>query len=155
MGYFQRKIANFKEELRIVVTNPDNFEVKWTITSSKIRIYSLVLLIFITGSILLSCLIIYNPFLNHSNNNDTSFVRIKLEKQYKEIKKLTLKVKQQEDYIINVKKVILGKIVVDSMMQIKAEDYQLHIPTMENKLTENEKKIAEKVKEDMKSNSAK
>ena len=62
MNFIAKIGAYLAENLRIVATNPDNFEVKWTITSSRIRIYSLRLIIVLATSFILAMVLINGPF---------------------------------------------------------------------------------------------
>lgn len=151
LGNLQSKL---KEQLRIVITNPVNFEVKWTITSSRIQIYSFVLLFSLIIGFLFSLLFTVGPFSSNNSTNDTSIERQKLENQFTEIKKLTAKIEYQEKYIQHVKKVINGEIMVDTFVKDIPNIQQELIPKFDEQLTENELKIAQKVKDDMKTTSS-
>ena len=113
MTWLKNRIDNLKEQLRIVITNPDNFEVKWTITSSKIQLYSLVFLIIIVVGLLFS-FITKGFFSGYSLKNDVSIDRQELIKQEQKIQKLTSKIEYQESYISKIKKVLNGEIIADS-----------------------------------------
>ncbi len=153
MAWLKNRIENLKEQLRIVVTNPDNFEVKWTITSSKIQIYSFIFLVVIVVGILFSLLIIKGSLSGYEAKNDVTIDRQKLMSQAQEIKKLSLKIDYQELYISNIKKVINGEIIADSFNSEIPEMQQVIVPKLDGKLTDNEKEIAKKVKDDMQTSS--
>jgi murein DD-endopeptidase MepM/ murein hydrolase activator NlpD len=148
MTWLKNRIDNLKEQLRIVITNPDNFEVKWTITSSKIQLYSLVFLIIIVVGLLFS-FITKGFFSGYSLKNDVSIDRQELIKQEQKIQKLTSQIEYQELYISNIKKVLKGEIIADSFSSEIPEMQQIILPKQEGKLSKNEKEIAKKVKEDM------
>ena len=149
MAWFKNRIDNLKEQIRIVITNPDNFEVKWTITSSKIQLYSFVFLIIIIIGLVSSLLISKGFFSNYSMKNEASIEREALIKQQNKIQKLSSKIENQELYISNIKKVLKGEIIADSFISEVPEMQQIILPKHEGKMTENEKEIAKKVKEDM------
>jgi murein DD-endopeptidase MepM/ murein hydrolase activator NlpD len=153
MTWIKNRIDNLKEQLRIVVTKPDNFEVKWTITSSKIQIFSFIFLIVIILGILFSLLLTKGPFSGYVAKNDVSIERQKLISQSLEIKKLASKLDYQELYISNIKKVLNGEIIADSFNSEIPETQQVIIPKFDGKLTDNEKEIEKKVKNDMQTSS--
>ncbi len=149
MAWFKNRIDNLKEQIRIVITNPDNFEVKWTITSSKIQLYSFVFLIIIIAGLASSFLITKGFLSNYSIKNDVSIEREALFNQENKIQKLSSKIENQELYISNIKKVLKGEIIADSFSSDIPEIQQIILPKHEGKFTKNEKEIAKKVKEDM------
>ena len=153
MAWLKNRIDNLKEQLRIVVTNPDNFEVKWTITSSKIQIYSFIFLVVIVVGLLISLLITKGSFTGYEAKNDVTIDRQKLMSQAQEIKKLSFKIDCQELYISNIKKVLNGEIISDSFNTDISEMQQVILPKFDGKLTANEKEIAQKVKDDMQTSS--
>lgn len=154
MNWIENIRLKLKEQLRIVITNPVNFEVKWTITSSRVQLYSFVLLFSIIIGFIFSLLFTIGPFSSSNTTKDTSIERQKLEQQFSEIKKLTSKIEYQEKYIEHVKKVLNGEILVDTFENELPKIQMEIIPKYDEKLTENEIKIAQKVKEDMKTSTS-
>jgi hypothetical protein len=152
MSWITNIRRKLKEQLRVVASNPENFEEKWSFSSSRIQIYSLAILIFIIFGLLFNFLINLGPFSGYNSKNNSSIERKTLEKQHQEIEKLTSKIESQENYIKNISNVISGNISQDSLSSLLPDAQKLIQPKLNAKATDSEKKLAEKVKDDMRSN---
>ena len=152
MSWITNVRRKLKEQLRVVASNPENFEEKWSFSSSRIQIYSLAIVIFIIFGLLFNFLLNLGPFSSYNSKNNSSIERKTLEKQHQEIEKLTSKIESQENYIKNISNVISGNISQDSLSSLLPDAQKLIQPKLNAKATDSEKKLAEKVKDDMRSN---
>ena len=152
MSWITNIRRKLNEPLRVVASDPQNFEEKWSFSSSRIQIYSLVLLVFILFGLLFNFLLNFGPFSTYNSKNNSSIERKTLEKQHQEIEKLTSKIESQENYIKNISNVISGNIAQDSLSSSLPVAQKLIQPKLNVKATDSEKKLAEKVKDDLRTN---
>ena len=94
----------------------------------------------------------FGPFSSYNSKNNSSIERKTLEKQHQEIEKLTSKIESQENYIKNISNVISGNIAQDSISSSLPVAQKLIQPKLNAKATDSEKKLAEKVKDDLRTN---
>ncbi len=146
MNWFQSTKEKLKEQLRIVATNPDNFELKWTFTTSRIRLYSLAFIAFIVSGIVFSLFISFGIFSSQNDTDSTTENRQQLERQYEQIQSLTKKIEAQENYIENIKKVISGTLPIDSVNSDLPDPQKIIQPRLNSRPTENEKALKKEMK---------
>jgi murein DD-endopeptidase MepM/ murein hydrolase activator NlpD len=148
MNLFQRLVGNLQEKLRVVITNSDNFEVKWTVTSSRFRLYSVVFLLILICGICISFLI---SFLNSKfeSKNNLTIERQKLEIQFQKINQLSRELDLQTSYINRVKQVISGNLPVDSFQVNVPKNQKDILSQLDGELSESEIALESKVKADI------
>jgi murein DD-endopeptidase MepM/ murein hydrolase activator NlpD len=152
MNRIQKMLDSLKEETKISSSNPSSFEEKWSFTSTRLRVVSLIMLIVIVIGVLFSLLVFKGPFASYFSKNDRNIGRSELEKQDVAIQELNEKLKNQEDYILNLQNVILGKIKPEDIRKRKNLN-PLDIKGLSSKSTENEIELKDKVREDMRTGS--
>jgi murein DD-endopeptidase MepM/ murein hydrolase activator NlpD len=149
MNWFKGMPARLKEQLKIVATNPENFEEKWSFSSSRIQLFSLVLVIFIVFGLLFSLLATRGPLSAFFLKSEGSVDRQKLEIQYQKAQQLSKKIAAQEAYIRHISKVISGSIPVDSLLPELPDPQKIIVPSLNSKATKEELALARQVKEDL------
>ena len=98
MSWFQRVSNYFDQRVRFALTDPENFQVKWHVTTKRIRIFSLFLVLFLLIAVLASLFVLKGPFAHYFSKNDVSIERLKVEEQHKRIAELNDQLKAQENY---------------------------------------------------------
>lgn len=155
MGWFEKSKKKGKEQLKIVVSNPENFEEKWSFSSTRIQLYSLAIILFIVFGVLFHLLITSGIFSSYSTEYEYSNQRKKLVKQHDQIKKLYIKIENQENYIKNITKIISGNIPLDSVSNSVPDAQRIIQPKLNYKATSSEKEIAKNVKKDKRAHDSK
>ena len=150
MNFFKKIFSNLSEDVKFSISNPDSFKENWSVTSNGVRVLSLILVFFILFGLLIALLLRSSFMSGYLSENDTSIERNQLEEQSEKILELEKRVLTQENYILNVQYIISGRVPVsteiDSVQKIRDT---ISSPDFNVKLTEEEKKINRKVKEDM------
>ena len=146
MNRLQRIQNKLKEQLTIVATNPENFEEKWRFTSSRIQLFSFVVILFMVSGILFTLLISTGIFSGFTSKDDASIEREQLEIQHKKIQLLTNKIEAQERYIQNISQIVSGNILLDTVTSDVPEMQKIILPKLDSKATKSEKELARKVK---------
>lgn len=136
-------------------SNPSNFEENWSFNATGIQLISLISLIFVIIGLAFTFLILKGPFSSYFTQNDITIDRKKLENQYQEISALNKRIADQEAYLKNVKKIISGETIQDSLNENVPEVRQILPADIEIEQTDNEKKLSEKVKDDLRTNGKK
>ena len=96
MNWIKNFFFRIRQTKKYAVSNPDNFEEKWSFNASGIQIFSMITLILIALGILFAIFIVKGPFSTYFSKNDVSIERKKLENQDKAIATLLIKIEQQE-----------------------------------------------------------
>jgi murein DD-endopeptidase MepM/ murein hydrolase activator NlpD len=92
---------------------------------------------------------------SYFSKNDVSIERLKLEEQHLEIRKLSNKISSQEKYIETIRRVLSGETIEDSS-EMSLPDIANVIPAnINSEPSENEEELAKKVKDDLRTGSAK
>lgn len=111
---------------RIVGLNPVSFQEKWRINLTRVQLIS-VLILFVFLLFLISFSIIaYTPASNLLPETVSNKNKKEAQKAYTAAEKLSERISQQELYIENLQKVILGEISIDSIYNdnsLKGENY--------------------------------
>lgn len=136
-------------------SNPSNFEENWSFNATGIQLISLISLIFVIIGLAFTFLILKGPFSSYFTQNDITIDRKKLENQYQEISALNKRIADQEAYLKNVKKIISGETIQDSLNENVPEVRQILPADLEIEQTDNEKKLSEKVKDDLRTSGKK
>jgi murein DD-endopeptidase MepM/ murein hydrolase activator NlpD len=148
MGRMRNIIEKFKKSLKLSVVDPQNFEEKWSITSTAGRIISLLILSLFLFSILI--LFLFSTLFNSTTGRgDVSIERSKLEDQSAMLDGLKQRVENQEKYISTLKLILLGEVPINSNIDSLYQVKQSKSDQLSDVATENEKEIAKKVKDDM------
>lgn len=130
-------------------SNPKNFEENWSFNATGIQLISLITLLCVTIGILFTLFVLKGPFSSYFSRNDVSIERKKLENQHMEISKLNKRIDDQAAYIESIKIILSGNTIEDSLDD-KIPEVQPIIPSeIETEQTENETKLSEKVKDDL------
>ena len=137
-----------RNQVKLAVYNPQNFDEIVGFTASKINIFSLLLLTIVVVSILFVLLLSWTPlgrlfFATTVHSTD----KTELINQQIRIDSLTAKVDAQDRYLLDLKKVLFGQVEIDTLQTIK-EDVQIDVSKIKDGATKAEKKIAENVKAD-------
>jgi len=105
MGRMRNIIEKFKKSLKLSVVDPQNFEEKWSVTSTAGRIISLLILSLFLFSILI--LFLFSTLFNSTTGRgDVSIERSKLEDQSAMLDGLKQRVENQEKYISTLKLIL-------------------------------------------------
>lgn len=144
----------WRETVKISLTNPTNFNEIWSVSTSRIQFFSLLTLIILITTVCLSILIAKTTLKNYFIPGGSEVPREELVEQKLQIDKLTSKLNAQEKYIDNIRSIILGKTPSDTLKKIKNK-VEVDPNSINSDLTEEEKKIAEKVKNDQRTNTTK
>lgn len=154
-----KRLRNFIDKLRqpkkISASDPGNFVEIWSFNATGIQLISFVLLICLFSGILFSWLIIKGPFSSYFSKNDVSIERKKLEDQHKEIIELIGRIEEQEKYINDIKTILRGETVKDTLTSDFPEIHQISSSELNPEPTENEDKLSGKVKDDLRTNTKK
>jgi hypothetical protein len=154
MSWFQKAKNYFDQRVRFALTDPENFQVKWHVTTKRIRIASLFLLVFFLISGLAALFVLKGPLAFYFSKNDVSIERLKVEEQHKRIAELNEQLNAQENYLITLRKIINGETIQDSLGAEMPTDL-IDPRDLNSEMSETELEISEKVKDDLRTGSAK
>lgn len=136
-------------------SNPANFEEIWSFNATGIQLISFIALVVISSGILFSILVVKGPLSSYFSKNDVSIERKKLEDQHLEILKLNKQISEQEAYIETIKVILYGNVIEDSLDENFPETQTINPAEINTDPTENETKLSEKVKGDLRTNTRK
>lgn len=154
MSFWKSFVNKSRKSLKYSVTDPQSFQEVWSFTSTRIRVVSLLLLLIVGLGVGTSYLIsLFGG--SGIGQNDTSIERKKLEQQHERIEVLLERVKQQEQYIAAVKRILSGEVPISSDMDSLADVTTVDYGSLTAKPSKSEKRISEKVKADMRTNAPK
>lgn len=139
---------NWREPIKLSVSNPDNFDEIWGVSTSKIQLFSLFLLVFALLTVGVGFVVLKSPFGDYIQGDKDLLKRNQLVEQKLKIDRLSKKLDTQEKYIDNIKMIILGEKPKDSISKMKNE---VHIDPnkIDGSVSTEEKLIANKVKDDL------
>lgn len=142
---FFRKL---RQNLKFSVTNPDSFNEVWTFYSNGIRVISLVLILLIISSVV--SVYLTGGFDRVFSDDNISIEREQLENQSAKINELYSKLESQDSYVNNIKSILNGEtqegLTSDTIV---SDEVVVDVSQMNEELTEEEKELAKKVKDDM------
>lgn len=151
MSWLSKINERFSKNLKFSVSNPDTFEEELSFRSNFYRVISLgLLLILLIG--FLSLLFFANTYVDASGKGNVSIQRSTLEEQYNQIDSLSTKLLAQERYINAVRLIMLGEVPVNSDIDSLKEISNKVIDSLYPIATEDYKILAEKVKDDIRTN---
>ena len=137
-----------RQNLKFSVTNPDSFNEVWTFYSNGVRVISLILILLMVSSVVSVYLTggfdrVFFFFI-------VSIEREQLETQSEKINDLYAQIESQESYVNNIKSILNGESQEGmSSDTIVSEMSDIDLSKMNNDLTDSEKQLAKKVKDDM------
>lgn len=155
MSRIKRISEKLSEKVKFSASDPKNFEVKWSFIATRTQVWSLILLYSLLIGVLAALFVLKGPLSFYFSKNDVSIERKKVEEQHKEISELKKRIDAQENYIISMRKILSGEVIEDSIMAEVPESASLGLLDVESEMSENEKEIAEKVKDDLRTGSTK
>ena len=104
MKFLRRIYRGLRKNLKFSISNPESFEEVWSFNSNGIRVISLSLILILILSIPISLLFSSNS--SYFSSGDVSIEREELEDQNKEIMALSEKIQAQENYILNIQRIL-------------------------------------------------
>lgn len=148
-GFF----SDWRRPYKFSLYNPENFEEQWSFVSSKGQLYSLIILVILLFSGLLTWLFVATSVFglveqsSPSQRNDILEQRIRVDE-------LNAKLEAQDQYFKNIQNIIEGKTPDDSLNSLT------DVPTIDPQnidysMSEEEKLIEEKVKNDQRTSTEK
>jgi murein DD-endopeptidase MepM/ murein hydrolase activator NlpD len=154
MSWFQKVKNYFDQRVRFALTDPENFQVKWHVTTKRIRIVSLFLVVFLFISFVAVFFVLKGPLASYFSQNDVSIERLKVEEQHKRIAELNEQLNAQENYLITLRKIINGETIEDSLGAEMPTDL-IDPRELSSDMSETELEISGKVRDDLRTGSAK
>lgn len=155
MNWFNRLKSYLAQKIKYTASDPDNFEVMWTFRATRVQLYSLLLILMLIVSVLSSLFVVNGPLASYFSKNDVTIERKKLEEQHMKIKALNQKVSSQEKYIETIRKVLSGEQIEDTTTSSLPDVADVSPADINSEPSENERELAEKVKDDLRSGSVK
>lgn len=130
---------------KIAGYNPETFKEKWGFKLNRIQMFSLMMLITLIIATAVVLLLIFTPLgylmpEGYSNPN-----KVKYEKALEETKKLEHQIEVQNQYLENLKKVILGEISVDSVYYQQPAEVNIADIDLDTTRSENELNLASEI----------
>lgn len=114
-----KKKSTFKNWLfsatRIVGLNPVSFQEKWRVNLTRVQLISVIILFVFILFLISFSIIAYTPASNLLPETVSNKSKKEAQKAYTVAEKLSERISQQELYIENLQKVILGEISIDSI----------------------------------------
>ncbi len=130
------------------MSNPTNFEEVWSFTSTRVQVFSLLIVLILALGFGMSFLI---SALGGSSagTNDKTIEREQLEEQYEAIEQLSDKLEAQKQYIGALRRIMNGDVPVDSNLDSLAKETDADYGEIQEKQSPSEIAISNKVKEDL------
>lgn len=155
MSRFRTFLNKLQKQEKYAASNPLNFEETWSFTASRIQLISLIAILCVVIGVLFTLFVLKGPFSSLISKNDTSIERHELEKQQLEIMKLTKALNDQTAYIETIKHVLSGKSFKETSATDLPETPAINPAEINTSPSENELKLAEQVKSDLRTTSKK
>lgn len=115
MGIKDKKINWIKRKIKIVGSNPFNFEERWKLTMNNLQIVSVSILLIMIAFFASYFIFVFTPIHKMLPKNTSSDNRGEIEKAALRANELEKKISTQEIYIQNLQNIILGNIPFDSI----------------------------------------
>ena len=152
MNRIRTILFNLRQSNKYAISNPINFEEKWSFNATGIQLFSFISIFCLIIGILFTFLALKGPFSSYLTKNDVTLDRTNLEIQHQKIISLNQRINEQEAYILSIKKIISGDVIEDSLDQNIPETQPVNTTKIQTERTENETKLSEKVKDDLRTN---
>lgn len=142
-NWFERLKAYLRFRFLLTASNPRNFEEFWSLQLSRSQFFSAILALLIIGGFLVS--IVFGGLLSGDTFGGLSNEeRSELTQMKSKLDIMTTKTKQQELYLVQLRKVLSGDVSADSLKEIP--EAQLIDPkTIDTSRTASERQLAVKV----------
>lgn len=154
MNRMRRWLTNWQKQLKFAVYDPKNFNEIFGFTTSKIRLFSLVLLVFIITVVLVFFVLSRTSFGKNVITAGTSPEEAEIIDQRVRIDSLAGQVKAQDAYIANLRRLLFGDFKADSVASEKPE-VKINPNSINANPSKAELQVGENVKADQYTNSAK
>lgn len=154
MSSIKSFIEKLQQQTKYAASNPLNFQEKWSFQATGFQLISLIAIFVLVIGILFTFLFINGPFASYFTKNGVAIDRHALKIQQSKIDALSKEVEQQTYYIQNVKKVVSGELVQDSLSSKIPDAVSVDPTKIDSEPTENEKVLSEKVKSDLRTGSS-
>jgi murein DD-endopeptidase MepM/ murein hydrolase activator NlpD len=145
------KIRKFLfNKIKINGLNPVTYEPYFGVEISRITLFSLIFVLFLLLFSLSFSIISYTPLSGLLPDRVRSVDKQNLEEQYMRVDSLLTRLEQQEKYIEDVKKIILGEdLPMDTVAQIKPKAGSASTDDLPKGVSETEKEFAKKIQDDL------
>lgn len=152
MNRIKTILNNLRQSNKYAISNPINFEEKWSFNATGIQLISLISIGCLLIGVLFTFFVLKGPFSSYFTKNDITLDRNNLENQHRKIVSLNKRIDEQDAYIASIKRIISGEIIADSLEQDIPEGQTQNISKIQTDRSENEAKLSEKVKDDLRTN---
>lgn len=146
MNFFKKIYNKSIKTLKFSASDPKSFEEIWSFSSTRLRVGSLIIVLFVLLSI--ATVYLFAPFVNGISKTDLAN-RSNLEKNEEKIEALVQKMQSQDSYIRNIQLILSGEVPInsniDSMMEVNVFD----VDSVEYNRTKSEDLLLNKVQDDM------
>ena len=148
MNLLKRIYRNSKKAVKFSVTDPSSFEELMSFVSSRIRVFSLTVLVFIVFGI--SILFLFDGVFNkYSGSNDTPIEREQLIEYRESIDTIKDILASQERYIRAQTRIISGEFPLNTDLDSIEMEFEFPLEQDVAELSKAERELAERVKDDM------
>ena len=152
MNRIKTILNNLRQSNKYAISNPINFEEKWSFNATGIQLISLISIGCLLIGVLFTFFVLKGPFSSYFTKNDITLDRNNLENQHIKIISLNKRIDEQDAYIASIKSIISGDIISDSLDQDIPEGQTQNTSKIQTDRSENEAKLSEKVKDDLRTN---
>jgi len=152
MNRIKTILNNLRQSNKYAISNPINFDEKWSFNATGIQLISLISIGCLLIGVLFTFFVLKGPFSSYFTKNDITLDRNNLENQHIKIISLNKRIDEQDAYIASIKRIISGDIIADSLEQDIPEGQTQNISKIQTDRSENEAKLSEKVKDDLRTN---
>jgi murein DD-endopeptidase MepM/ murein hydrolase activator NlpD len=155
MNWMNKLKLYLAQKVKYTASDPQNFEVLWTFRATRVQLLSLLVILILLVGILSGLFVVNGPLSSYFSKNDVTIERKKLEEQHLKIQELNGKIVTQEKYIETIRRIISGETIEDTTTTSLPEVANVSPADIESEQSENEKELAEKVKDDLRTGSTK
>jgi murein DD-endopeptidase MepM/ murein hydrolase activator NlpD len=152
MNRIKTILNNLRLSNKYAISNPINFEEKWSFNATGIQLISLISIGCLLIGVLFTLFVLKGPFSSYFTKNDITLDRNNLENQHRKIVSLNKRIDEQDAYIASIKRIISGDIIADSLDQKIPEGQTQNTSKIQTERSENEAKLSAKVKDDLRTN---
>lgn len=121
-GFWER----LRKPFRLVAINPETFEEKWEFRLSNYNLFTLLGLLILLVAVFTSLVFIFTPVGKYLPSLYESESIVEAQKQAKTIDSLLRATEIQSQYVINLKKVLFGEDMGDSLIYSKKPDIEVN-----------------------------
>jgi len=143
----KRFARDWRTSFKLSISDPKNFEERWSVHTTRIQIVSLILVVVVVLIFLVGLILTKTSLSEYFIKDAARIDRDRVVEQKMEIDQLAKKLDAQERYIENIKMIISGKPPEDTIKKIKS-GLKVDPSKINTSLSKPEKKIAAKVKDD-------